>query len=152
MALTATTRGGASSKLQARIPPQLEHTPCKFTPFAHDPGGGHRNNTYWDVCGFFAREMFNNLPRQSTTSPRQSVTPRLEQSGVARRRRFELMHMSEPRARNHKSFSGGTSPPTCLEARCDCSVRKCPAREHKLLCTFWKGSTTRVRMARADLD
>lgn len=63
---TAITRFATCSK--HRIPPRLEHTPCKFAPLLHNPEGGHRSNTYWDVCGFFVREMCNVLLCKSTTS------------------------------------------------------------------------------------
>jgi hypothetical protein len=44
---------------QLKSPQRLEHTPSKFAPLVHIPEGGHRSNTYWDVCGFFVRETFS---------------------------------------------------------------------------------------------
>jgi hypothetical protein len=53
---------------QEGLPQRLEHTPSKFAPLVHNPEGGHRSNTYWDVYGFFVRETFSILLFHSITS------------------------------------------------------------------------------------
>jgi hypothetical protein len=73
--------------LQTRIPPRLEHTSSGIALLLHNPEGAHRCNTYWDVCGFFVREMFHVLPCESIMS---SVSP----YGLASCHRFPMPYIS----------------------------------------------------------